>query len=124
MVDLFARFRQIGEGRMRLRVGQRLSGRAAGGNRADKALPNLQLRQMDGGRVQTFGGIEFEHAIGAQHIERAHFRDHVLRDLANNPVKALLRLKRLRHEFAEPLQQDTGTRCEVCSSRCTLGLSP
>ena len=112
MVDFFAGFRQVGEGRMRLRVGKIERLRRCG-DRADEALPHLQLRQMDGVLVQTFGGIEFENAIGAQHVDRAHFRDHVLRDLANDPVKALLRLERFRHQFAQPLEQDARTRREV-----------
>lgn len=81
----------------------------AGGNRPDKALAKPQLRQVNRGRIQTFGCIEFENAVRAQDVKRAHFRDHVLRDLANDPVKPLLRLKSLRHQFAEALQHDTRT---------------
>ena len=64
-----------------------------------------QLGQVDGARVEALGGVEFEHAVGAQHVERADLGDHVLRDLAHDPVEPLLRLERLRHELAEPLQQ-------------------
>ena len=79
---------------MLLRVGQ-VERPRAGRDRADQALPQPQLRQMDGVRVQTFGGVEFEHRIGAQHIERADFGDHVLGDVAHDPVEPLLRLQRL-----------------------------
>jgi len=59
-----------------LRV-DRLSGRALAGDRADEALPEPQLGQVDGVRVQTLGGVEFEDRIGAQHVEGADFGDHV-----------------------------------------------
>jgi aspartokinase len=44
---------------------------------------------VNGTGIEAFGGIEFENAIGTQHVDRAHFRDHVLRDLAHDLVKAL-----------------------------------
>jgi hypothetical protein len=68
VVDLFARFRQVAEGRVRLRVGK-IERLRRGRDRADQALAHLQLRQVDGFAVQTFGCIEFEHAVGAQHID-------------------------------------------------------
>ena len=105
MVDLLARFRQIGEGRMLLRVGK-VERPGAGGDRADEALAEAQQRQVDGAGVQAFGGVELEHAVGAQHIERAHLGHHVRGDLAHDPVEPLLRLERLGHELAEPFQQN------------------
>jgi hypothetical protein len=90
------------------------------GDGADKALPQTQLRQVDRLRVQTFGGIEFENAVSAKHVEGADFRDHILRDFTNDPVKARLRLKRLSHQFAQPLQQHAGTGCLIAHDRRTL----
>lgn len=112
MVDLLARFRQVGEGGMRLGVGEVQRPRG-GGDGAHKALAHLELGEVDGTGIETFGRIEFEHAIGAQHVDGTHFRDHVLRDLAHDLVKALLRLERLRHQFAQPLEKNARTRGEV-----------
>ena len=104
-VDLLAGFRQVGEGRMLLGVRQVERARA-GGDGADETLAEPQLRKMDRSGVQTLGSVELEHGVGAQHIERAHLGHHVLGDVVHDPVEPLLRLKRLRHELAEPLQQD------------------
>jgi hypothetical protein len=49
----------------------------AGGDGADQTLAQPQLRVVDGFLVQALGGVEFEHAVGAQHIDRADFGDHV-----------------------------------------------
>ena len=59
IVDLFAGLRQVGEGRVLLRVGK-VERPRAGRDRADQALPELELGKVDGARVQTFGGVEFE----------------------------------------------------------------
>ncbi len=104
-VDLLAGFREIGEGRMLLRFGK-VERPRAGRDRADQALAEPQLRKVDGAGVQALGGIEFEHRIGAQHIERADLGHHVLGDVVHDPVEPRLRLERLRHELAEPFQQD------------------
>ena len=62
---------------------------------------------MDGFAVETFGGEEFEPAVGAQHIDRADFRDHVGGDMDDDLVEAFLRADRLRHDFAKAAQQQT-----------------
>ena len=105
VVDLLAGFWQVGEGGVFLRVGK-VERPRAGGDGADQALSESQLREVDGVRVQTFGGIELQHRVGAQHVERANFGDHVGGDVAHDPVEPLLRLQRLLHEFAEPFQQN------------------
>ena len=112
MVDFFASLRQIAEGRMGLGVGQ-VEGLGGGRDRTDEALPHLQLGKVDGALVQTFGCIELENAIGAKDVDGAHFRNHVLCDLAHNLVQTLLRLKRLRQQFAQPLEENARTRREV-----------
>ena len=104
-VDLLAGLRQVGEGRMLLRVRQvERAGRCGDG--ADEALAEPQLRQVDRFAVQTFGGVELEHRIGAQHVERADLGHHVLGDVVHDAIEPLLRLERLRHELAEPFQQN------------------
>ncbi len=115
VIDLFARLRQVGEGGVRLGIGE-IERPCRSGDRTDETLSHLQLRQMHRRLVQTFGRVKFEHAIGAQHVNRAHFRNHVLRNLANDPVKALLRLERFRHELAQPLEENART-CGKVSHR-------
>ena len=90
---------------MFLRVGE-VERPGTGRDGADQALAEPQLREVDGVGVQTFGGVELEHRIGAQHIERAHLGDHVGGDIAHDTVEPLLRLQRLLHELAEPFQQN------------------
>ena len=120
IVDLLARFRQVGEGRVLLRVGQ-VERAGAGRDRADKALAEPQLRQVDRTRVQTFGGVEFEHRIGAQHVERADLGHHVLGDVVHDAVEPLLRLERLRHQLAEPFQQNARACGHVTHKAALLG---
>ncbi len=67
--------------------------------------------------IKTFGGVELKHAIGAKNVKGADFRNHILRDFTDNPVKTLLRLQRLRHQFAQPLQQHAGTGCQITHDR-------
>ncbi len=112
MVDLLARFRQIGEGGMRLGVGK-VERPGGGRDGADEALAHLELGKVDGARIEAFSRVELEDAVGAQHVDGTHFRDHVLRDLAHDLVQAFLRLERLRHEFAQPLEKNARARGEV-----------
>ena len=58
--------------------------------------------------VQAFRRIKFEPAVGAQHIDRADFRDHVRGDMDDDLVEAGLRADRLHHDFAKTAQQQTG----------------
>ena len=104
-VDLLAGLRQVAEGRMRLRVRQVQRPRL-GGDRADEALPDAQRRVVDRGAVQALGGVEFEDAVGAQHIDRADLGHHVGRDLADGLVEPVLRADRLRHDLAQAAEQD------------------
>jgi len=99
VINFLASFRQVAESRMRLRIGE-VEGLGRRRDRADEALAHLQLREMDGLFFQAFGGVKFKDAIGAQHIDRANLGNHVAGNLADNPVKALLRLQRLRHQLA------------------------
>ncbi len=105
MIDFFTRLRQIGEGGMLLRIGK-IEWACTGGNRANEALAETQLRQVHGVLVETFGGVELKHGIGAQHVKRADFRHHVGGDVAHDTVKSILRFQRLLHELAEPFQQN------------------
>ncbi len=112
MVDFFARLRQVAEGGMRLRIGkvQRLGG---SGDRADKTLAHLQLRKVNGLLVEAFRRVEFQNAVRAQHIGRAHLGHHVAGDLGDDPVEAFLRIQRFGHQFAQTLQQHARTRRQV-----------
>jgi len=91
-----------------LRVGRRDRLRFLG-NQADQALALAHGREVDRVRIQAFGGIELEPAIGAQHIDRADLRDHVRGDQHDGLVEPLLRRNRLRHDFAEPFQKQART---------------
>ncbi len=101
---------------MALRIGQ-VERTGACSNRADQTLAETKLGQVNSLRIKTFGRVEFENAIGAQYIEGADFRDHVLRDFTDDPVKARLRFQRLRHQFAQPLEQYAGTGCQLTHDR-------
>lgn len=59
-------------------------------NGAHKALPQTKLGKVDSLGIKTFGGVKFKNAVCAQYIEGADFRDHVLRNFADDPVKARL----------------------------------
>ena len=104
VVNLLARLRQIGEGRMLLRV-RKVQRPCAGRDRADETLAEPQLRKVNRARVQTLGGVQLEHGIGAQDVERAHLGHHVLGDVADDLVEPLLWPKRFRHELPQPSQQ-------------------
>ena len=84
----------------------RLSGRALAAIVPTRPCPSRNCARWTEPGFEAFGGVEFEHAIGAQHVERAHFGHHVLGDLAHDAVEPLLRLERLRHQFAQPFQQN------------------
>ena len=104
-VDLLAGLRQVAEGRMRLRVRQVQRPRL-GGDRADETLADAQRCAVDGGAVQTFGGVQLEDAVRAEHIDRADLGHHVGRDLADGLVEPVLRADRLRHDLAQAAEQD------------------
>ncbi len=104
IIDLLARLRLVGEARMQLRIGDVQDLRRLG-DEADEAFPGLHRGQVDGGAVETLGGIELERAVGAQHIDRADLRHHVGGDQHHDPVEPLLRADRLRHDLAKPSEQ-------------------
>ena len=89
---------------MGLGVGQRQR-LGLGGDQADDALAEPHRREMHRLAVQAFGGVEFEPAVGVQHIDRAHLGHHVEGDLHDDLVEARLRADRLRHDLAEAAQQ-------------------
>ena len=93
---------------MMLGVGQR-EGLGAGGDEADEALAGLHRGQMDGLTIETLGGEQLHRPIGSHHIERADLRHHVGGDQDDDAVQTRLCGDRLRHDLAEPPQQQTGT---------------
>ena len=108
LVDLLARLRLVGEGGVRLRVGQ-VERLGLLGDEADQALARLHGGEVDGVAVQALGGVELERAVGPQHIERADLRHHVVGDEDDDLVEARLRTDRLRHDLAEAAQQQART---------------
>ncbi len=108
VVDLLARLRLVGEGRVRLGVGQRERlGRR--GDEADEALARGHRREVHGGAVEAFGGEQFEGAVAPHHVDGADLRHHVGGDQDDDLVEALLRADRLRHDLAEAAQKDART---------------
>ena len=103
----FLRPSPAGSGRpgWRLGVGQVERPRLRG-DRADEALADAQRGVVDRLALQAFGGIEFEHAVRAQHIGRADLGHHVGRDLPHDLVEPVLRADRLRHDLAQAAEQD------------------
>ncbi len=138
LIDLFARFGLVGEGRVVLRVGER-ERLGARRDQADEALARLHRRQMDGLAIQALGGEKLHGPVGAHDIERADFRHHVRGDQDDDAVEARLRGDGLRHDLAEPPQQQTGSawgahvrwillfrrttgrRCPPCNERASTG---
>ncbi|MGX0998611.1 hypothetical protein AB7M38_005903 [Bradyrhizobium diazoefficiens] len=108
VVDLFAGLRAEREGRMALRVVQ-IERRRLAGDEADQALMGAEHGMVHRLAVQTFGGVELERVVDAQHIDRAHLGHHVGGDQHHDLVQPLLGRDLLRHGFAEPSQQDAGT---------------
>jgi hypothetical protein len=62
---------------------------------------------MDGRPVQAFGGEQLEITARPQHVDRAHLRHHVGGDELHDAIEPLLRCDRLRHDLAQPSEQDT-----------------
>ncbi len=104
-VDFFAGLRQVPEGGVGLRVGQVERPRLRRDG-ADEALADAQRSVVDRLRLQALGGVEFQHAVGMQHIDRAHLGHHVGRDLGNGLVEPGLRADRLRHDLPQAAEQD------------------
>ena len=91
---------------MRLRVGE---GERLGrlGDQADEAFAGAHGGEMDGLAVQALGRVEFETPVGAQHIDGADLGHHVGGDMHDDLVEPRLRADRLRHNLAQPAQQQT-----------------
>jgi hypothetical protein len=108
VIDLLARLRLVGEGGVRLRVRER-ERLGLARDQADEALPRPHRRQVDGGAVEAFRGVELERLVGAQDIDRAHLGHHVGRDQHDDLVEPVLRADRLRHDLAELAEQNART---------------
>ena len=92
---------------MMLRVGERQR-LGAGGDETDQALARPHGRQVHGFPVEPLGGEQLERPVGAGDIERADLRHHVRSDQDDDAVQARLCRDGLRHDLAEPPQQQTG----------------
>ena len=107
IVDFFAGFGTERERRVTLGVRQ-IERRCFACDEADETLVRGQHGAMHRIAVETFGGVEFQGIVDAQHVGRAHLRHHVGGDQHHDLVEALLCADRLRHDFAESSQQDAG----------------
>ena len=108
VVDLFARLRPVGEGRVLMRLGKR-QGFGALGDQADEAFAGLHGGEMHRLAVEALRGVEFEPLVRSQDINRTDFGDHIGGDLHNDLVEPRLRIHRLRADFAQPAQQQAGS---------------
>ncbi len=108
VVDLFAGFRPVGEGRMRLRVRQ-VDRAGLACDQADQAFVGAHHGAVHRFAIEAFGGVELERGVDAQHVDRADLRNHVGGDQHHDLVEAFLRADRLRHDFAKPAQQHART---------------
>ena len=105
VVDFLAGFRAVGKCRMALGVRQVQRGGLAG-DQTDQSLMRVHDGLVYRLAVQAFGGVKLEVAVMAQHIGRAHLGHHVGRDQHDDLVEPFLCRDLLRHDFAEPSQQD------------------
>ena len=108
MIDLFAGLGAEREGRMVLGIGEIERFRLAR-DQADEAFVLAEHGDVHRLGLQAFGGVQFERAVDAQHIDRADLRNHVGGDQHHDLVEAFLRADRFRHHFAEPAQQHAWT---------------
>ena len=104
VIDFLPRLGAVGEGRMKLSVGQlhRLGRRAI---RPTRPSPGLQMRVVDGDRVQAFRREQFERSVAAAQVERAHLGDHVRGDQHHDLVEARLHALARGHDLAQAAQQ-------------------
>ena len=75
--------------------------------RPTRPSPGRMRGQMDGLAVEALGGEQLHGAVGARDVKRAHLGDHVGGDEHDDAVQARLCGDRLRHDFAEPPQQQS-----------------
>ena len=93
---------------MLLRIGEREAfGRLR--DEPDQTFVRTHRRQMHGLPVQALRRVEFESAVPTQHVNGANLRDHVGSDVDDDAIEPGLGADRLRHDFAEPAQQQTGS---------------
>ncbi len=122
-IDLFARFRLVGEGRMILGIGQsQRLGLAC--DQADKALIRPHRGEMDSLAIEALCRVEFERTVRPLHIDRADLRHHVGGDEDDDLVEPRLRAHLLRHHLAEATQQQARSAerlAHVSRSPCRTG---
>ena len=108
LIDLLSGLGLVGEGRVVLGIGkrERLGARS---DEPDKALARLHRRQVDRFTIEALGRKQLHRAVRPHDIERADFGHHVGSDEHHDAVQARLRGDGLRHDLAEPPQQQTGS---------------
>jgi hypothetical protein len=112
VIGVFARFRPVGEGRMRRRVRQ-ADGLGHPGHLADQTLAGTQAGVVDGVGVQALGGEQLQLARGAAQIDGADLGDHRPGDDPDHHVQPVLRRGRARagpaQSLADLAQEDPGS---------------
>ena len=108
VINLLAGLLAVREGRMVLGFRQ-VDGVGLACDQADQAFVRAQHGLVNGLLVEAFGGVQFERAVHAQHVDRTDFRHHIGGDQHHDLVQALLRADLLRHNLAKPAQQHART---------------
>ena len=88
----------------------RLSGSACGAMRPTRPSPSRSVVMCTAFGFEAAGGEQLERAVVAQHVERADVGMHVVGDEADDLVEPILRSQRLRHGFAQLLQEARADR--------------
>ena len=101
LVDFLTGLRPVGKGGVAPRIGQVERAHFVG-DKADKALADLEFGFVHRPRIEAFGGVEFERIVAPQQIDRADLRHHIGGDEHDDLVQPLLGRFGLRHDLAEP----------------------
>ena len=104
MVDFLARLGAIGELRVVLRIVERQRP-PMGGDVAHQALADPEARAVDGRGVEALRGEQFQHLAGAQQVDRADLRHHLVGDQSHDLAQRHFDGLGTRHRVPEPLEE-------------------
>ena len=97
---------------MASRLGQ-IDGLGLLGNEAHEPFAALHVCVVDGLGVEALGGIELERAVLAADIDRGDLGDHLAGDLADDAIEPRLAAPGLRHNLAQPPDEQAGAGIQL-----------